>query len=359
MKSFQQPYPVRSRTIHHCRRSAVKLKLSLSPVVTWHLTCGRSCSTRSISLLGSVKLVCRRNPQGFPLTPLFPPTVLSQIYAFHSKSKGKVYVAGFDVGITYTYTGSQNGAAYSFRQFATTDNSLNYESAFGYFGQAYPFKPDGLHSVNLKDYDNVVYQSVSYEQANNRYRFQAANCGIDIGFVPFDRALRLGQHQIPGLAIAISELNMPTFLSLDDVMCLPKVDNGGELFKDIKRPSLSIEESLVLRAFKSAQPQNQVHSDNGECTAISNTLNDCQQNRQNQGIRKCHWILRNAKFMKCYDNTPGAQRLLALYRSCVASWCNNRACTQAITNIQQSGCAFLADVPELSSFINGNRCPSG
>ncbi|GFN86581.1 hypothetical protein PoB_001308700 [Plakobranchus ocellatus] len=339
-------------------------------------------------------------------------TCEARIYAFNSKSKGKIYVSGFDIGITYTFTGSPNSVPYSFRQFATTDNSLNYESSAGFIGQALPFKPDGTDSVDFHNYGTGVHQAVSYEIANNRYRFQVTSracsdwpgnfshisnqfvltlkvtslthplcsasqgnfsnipiqlvltgqapaCGIDIGFVPFDRALRLGQHQIPGLAIAISELNVPTFLSPNDVMCLPKVDNGGELFKDIKRPSLSIEESLVLRAFKSAQPQNQVHSDNGECTAISNTLNDCQQNRQNQGIRKCHWILRNAKFMKCYDNTPGAQRLLALYRSCVASWCNNRACTQAITNIQQSGCAFLADVPELSSFINGNRCPSG
>ncbi|GFO34010.1 hypothetical protein PoB_006051500 [Plakobranchus ocellatus] len=275
------------------------------------------------------------------------------IYATNYKYKGKIFVFGFDIGITYNYTGSQDNAAYSFRQRAFAENNINFVSSSGFVGQAFPFRPFGLDSVDFHNYDTGVHQAVSHEIANNRFRFQAPACGIDIGFVPFDLVLRLGQHQMPGLAIAISEMNVPTFLSLNDVMCLPKVDNGGELFKDIKRPSLSIEESLLLRAFKSSQ----IHWDEDQCTAISSTLNDCQQNRQNQGIRKCHWILREAKFMKCYDKMYGAERLLALYHSCVDSWCKNRACIQAITNIKESGCAFLTDVPELTSFINGSGCP--
>ncbi|GFN88300.1 hypothetical protein PoB_001480600 [Plakobranchus ocellatus] len=93
------------------------------------------------------------------------------VYAFNSKAKGKLFVSGFDVGIVFNFNVGF-AIEYSFRQFATADDNVN--------------------NVSIIDVDNV----------NN-----AKGCGLDIFFVPFDSALKLRQKQMPGLSVAVSELN--------------------------------------------------------------------------------------------------------------------------------------------------------
>ncbi|RUS84856.1 hypothetical protein EGW08_007397, partial [Elysia chlorotica] len=99
---------------------------------------------------------------------------------------------------------------------------------------------------------------------------------------------------------------------------------------------------------------------NAECSSIAAELNSCQIARQRSAIQKCDWILKNVHFIKCYDKTLGAAKLLQLFDDCVNSWCSNRDCASAISKIQDAGCDQLtsAAVPELAAFLSGHSCPA-
>ncbi|GFN81830.1 hypothetical protein PoB_000833600, partial [Plakobranchus ocellatus] len=185
----------------------------------------------------------------------------------------------------------------------------------GLMGQSYPFVANGTDIVQFSDSNNDVGLTIDWDEFNNRFTYKAKGCGLDIFFVPFDSALKLKQKQMPGLSVAVSELNNPQFASNDHVMCLPPpAYNGGKMLKDIEDPFLTQEQSLLLRAFKSAQPQNQPHSDGGQCSATSSVLNSCLGDRQRQAINNCDWMFSRAGFLKCYDKTPGSKHILELFK---------------------------------------------
>ncbi|GFN86580.1 G patch domain-containing protein 1-like [Plakobranchus ocellatus] len=280
----------------------------------------------------------------------------ARIYAFNSKSKGKFYVSGFDVGITFITYSPPNATSFSYRRFVTTANHVNTASSNGHIGQAVPFIHDGTQNITFQTSDGIGLTS-SYQNTNNRFVFknvsQQQRLTVDLRRVKpanykllvfrglemrtlcclalFVRAKISGLSALPmcfargpltRIALAWPPISVypplpnhhkrtytfsdPTFLSPDAVMCLPKPAYGGQLLEDIQEPSLTVEESLLLRAFLSDQPQNQPHPDDGQCSAISSILAGCKVSSRRLGIKRCSWMLKRVPFVKCYDNTPGA-----------------------------------------------------
>ncbi|GFO34012.1 hypothetical protein PoB_006051700 [Plakobranchus ocellatus] len=141
----------------------------------------------------------------------------ARVYAFNSKSKGKFYVSGFDVGITFITYNPPNATRFSYRRFVTTANHVNTASRNGHIGQAVPFIHDGTQNITFQTSDGIGLTS-SYQNTNNRFVFKALGCGITVSLVPYDSVLRLIQPQIPGLTVAIeephSELTFSEHLSL-------------------------------------------------------------------------------------------------------------------------------------------------
>ncbi|GFO26222.1 hypothetical protein PoB_005272700 [Plakobranchus ocellatus] len=264
----------------------------------------------------------------------------ARVWAYNSKSKGKYFVSGFDLGIKM-YTSLFGGFEvinYSYRLAATASNNVNSMTQFGRTGQSYPFVVGGDELIRLDFVDYNVGFRFDFDSNNNRYIVRPTGCGIDINFVPYDTTLRMSQKQVPGLSIAVSETNSPQFRNQNNAMCLAPSAYGGLSLSGITAAPMTEEQALVLRAFTSSQPQNQPDSDNGQCNAVRSVLTGCQSQRQKQAMVNCYWMFAEPR--------------------CVESWCQNQPCTSAISAIQTAGCNNVENVSELTPFMAGSMCPN-
>ncbi|GFO43727.1 hypothetical protein PoB_007023200 [Plakobranchus ocellatus] len=126
----------------------------------------------------------------------------------------------------------------------------------------------------------------------------------------------------------------------------------------VQEPGLSNSSTLLFRELIRGTDQNQPDDNDGQCAEISRILGDCHRTRYRQAMKNCDWMFSRTHFIKCYDKTTGSKDLMKLFNMCASSWCTNRPCTDAINAIRASGCANVPSVPEMSAFLQGNKCPA-
>ncbi|GFO11713.1 hypothetical protein PoB_003821800 [Plakobranchus ocellatus] len=141
-------------------------------------------------------------------------------------------------------------------------------------------------------------------------------------------------------------------------MCMAANGVGGQQLANLRIPPLDDVTGLIMKAFLSDFPQHQPEPNDNKCSEISFILKGCDPMLRAYGVKKCSWMFSSAHFLKCYDDTISARKVLNLFKMCVQSWCQFNPCTAAITAITDAGCGNLnANVPELSDFMDGQLCP--
>ncbi|GFO43715.1 napsin a aspartic peptidase [Plakobranchus ocellatus] len=278
-----------------------------------------------------------------------------RVFAFNSKDRGKFYVSGFDVAMALYYNDGPT-VQFSYRQVATAKNNINTASTTGKRNAFIPFVPDGTDDVSYTDAANGVYIDKGWDNQNNRYFFTVVGCSVTITLVPYDSGLRGLQKQVPGLSLSLSQPRLEHFVGT--TACLGPKSLGYMSLADIQQPTLSNSSSFLLQTFTNAEEQNQPDDNDGQCAEASRILNDCQRTRKRLAMKNCDWMFSRTHFIKCYDKTTGSKDLMKLFNMCVTSWCTNRPCTNAINAIRASGCANVPSVPEMSAFLQGNKCPA-
>ncbi|GFO41562.1 hypothetical protein PoB_006806700 [Plakobranchus ocellatus] len=276
------------------------------------------------------------------------------IYAFNSKDRGKFHVSGFDISLYLDYIPGRT-REFSYRQVATAKNNVNTAASYGKIGRASPFVPDGTDDISYSDTANGIYIQKGWDNVNNRFFFTVVGCGVTVSLVPYDSGLRGSQKQVPGLSISASGEN---FNDIFRSICKGPSSWRDEQVPGVIVPTLSNASSLLLTAFLSRTAQNQPDDNDGQCAETSTILQSCESYRQKLAMHHCDWMFSRTHFIKCYDKTTGSKDLLKLFKMCVNSWCNNQPCTDAISAITTSGCGSVPLVPELSSFLQGSKCPA-
>ncbi|GFO28047.1 hypothetical protein PoB_005455200 [Plakobranchus ocellatus] len=75
----------------------------------------------------------------------------------------------------------------------------------------------------------------------------------------------------------------------------------------------------------------------------------------------CFWMLKQPRFIKCFDAEPSANNIMFLFNSCVESICEpsfaRNGCYNVINIIQAVGCANVGRLPILANFLSGSLCP--
>ncbi|GFO43701.1 hypothetical protein PoB_007020600 [Plakobranchus ocellatus] len=276
------------------------------------------------------------------------------VYGFNSKDRGKLYVSGFDVALFIEYTPG-GLREFSYRQVATAKNNVNTAASYGKIGTADPFVPDGTDDMTYSDTTKGVYIQRGWDNVNNRFFFTVVGCGVTVSLVPYDSGLRGSQKQVPGLSISALGDNFVGFIF---TVCYGPPSWSHEQIPGVVVPPLTNTSSLLLSEFLSGEIQNQPDDNDGQCLEAAKILQRCKSYRRKLAMHHCDWMFSRTHFIKCYDKTTGSKDLMKLFKMCVNSWCSNQPCTDAISAITTSGCGNIPLVPELSSFLQGSKCPT-
>ncbi|KAK3745264.1 hypothetical protein RRG08_055500 [Elysia crispata] len=231
-----------------------------------------------------------------------------QVLVFNRKSKGKMYMFGFDIAIRLDYfTGRTE--AFSLRRYGTEVTGITKEGTAGMY---LPNGPWGDEHVDYEDDVNGVFITNSFHPQNKQTIFEASQCGLRVTFVPYDEVKRRHALQIPGLSVAVNIDHAPQWLSTDIVMGLPPVSHGGQKFADIQGFWLTVPQTAVARAFLSGIEQNQP-GDASECAVVQQKMRACTDLALAEAMTTCFWMLRQPRFIKCFDKEDSANKLLSLF----------------------------------------------
>ncbi|KAK3738978.1 hypothetical protein RRG08_015179 [Elysia crispata] len=279
-----------------------------------------------------------------------------QISAFNAKAKGKFFTHGFDVAVCINYDDGRV-VKLSSRNYGTADNGVYRFVREGTMDEFLPDGPWGDDRIYYRDRQNGIRVEITENNYNNQLVYDFRRCGVTVTFVPYDLTARRDQKSIPGLSVAINCAMHPQWLSPNKVMGLSPVMGGGSYFRDLRMPGMNDEQSMVVRAFTRGFAQNQPYDDDGRCEATSSTFATCSPSERRMAIDNCYWIMKQPRFVRCFDRSRSAKNVLKLFASCVDMWCDNGSCADVQKAIRDSGCSDVPRIPQLPMFMAGSMCP--
>ncbi|GFN83585.1 hypothetical protein PoB_001009100 [Plakobranchus ocellatus] len=236
------------------------------------------------------------------------------------------------------------------------DGSYRFERQ-GTVGEYLPDGPWDDDEIAYRDNDNGIRVQIFENSANNQLVYQFRRCGLRVTFVPYDLINRRQQMSVPGLSVAINCAMHPQWYGYETVMGLSPVMDGGVLFQDLRLHGLDDEQSMVVRAFTRGYIQNQPYDDQGMCEMATWAFSNCSPNELKNAIDNCYWMLRQPRFVRCFDPTRSAMNILQLLSSCVNLWCDHGYCPDVQRSISNSGCDNVRRIPQLPMFMAGTMCP--
>ncbi|KAK3796912.1 hypothetical protein RRG08_055746 [Elysia crispata] len=145
----------------------------------------------------------------------------------------------------------------------------------------------------------------------------------------------------------------PKWLSVDEVIGLAPVFQGGHKLDDIVQIGLTVSQSLVDRAFTNGEVQNQPGA-HPACVTASGVLSTCHPAAKISAYKSCYWMLMEHKFIKCVH--MNGLDFVDLFTRCVAAWCQGGDCSTIKTDVKK--CEILSgEISEVGQFIAGDLCP--